>query len=135
MKNIDVKEFIKLFQVPHTKFYSFQTFDGSEELEKLQQYAEIVDIGKTLSNFSDTAAAIENVDLIICNDTSLAHIAGAMGKPCWVLLPYLYNWRWHQDLSKCDWYDSVKVFRQTNPGNWDSVFDSLYKELIVTMIK
>lgn len=132
---IDVKEFIKLFQVPHTKFYSFQTFDGSEELEKLQQYAEIVDIGKTLSNFSDTAAAIENVDLIICNDTSLAHIAGAMGKPCWVLLPYLYNWRWHQDLSKCDWYDSVKVFRQTNPGNWDSVFDSLYKELIVTMTK
>ena len=82
-----------------------------------------------MNNFSDTAGAIENLDLVICNDTSLAHIAGAMGKPCLVLLPYLYNWRWHLDLTKCDWYDSVKLFRQSEPQNWDSVFDKLYKEL------
>ena len=126
---IDVKEFVKLFQVPNTRFYSFQTFEGSEGVNELKKYYDIVDIGSTLNNFSDTAGAIENLDLVICNDTSLAHVAGAMNKPCWVLLPYLYNWRWHQDLTKCDWYDSVKLFRQDNPGNWDSVFESLYNEL------
>lgn len=62
------------------------------------------------------------MDLIICNDTSLAHLAGAMKKPCWVLLPYIYNWRWHEDLNHCDWYDSVKLFRQKDHGDWDSVF-------------
>ena len=126
---IDVKEFIKLFQIPNTKFYSFQTFEGSEGINELKKYYDIVDIGSTLNNFSDTAGAIENLDLVICNDTSLAHVAGAMNKPCWVLLPYLYNWRWHQDLTKCDWYDSVRLFRQDNPGNWDFVFECLYKEL------
>ncbi len=126
---IDVKEFIKLFQIPNTKFYSFQTFEGSDGINELKKYYDIVDIGSTLNNFSDTAGAIENLDLVICNDTSLAHVAGAMNKPCWVLLPYLYNWRWHQDLTKCDWYDSVRLFRQDNPGNWDFVFECLYKEL------
>ena len=126
---IDVKEFIKLFQIPNTKFYSFQTFEGLEGINELKKYYDIVDIGSTLNNFSDTAGAIENLDLVICNDTSLAHVAGAMNKPCWVLLPYLYNWRWHQDLTKCDWYDSVKLFRQDNPRDWDSVFESLYNEL------
>lgn len=126
---IDVKEFIKLFNIPNTKFYSFQTFEGAEKIEELKKYYDIVDIGKTLNNFSDTAGAIENLDLIISNDTSLAHIAGAMGKPCWVLLPYLYNWRWHLDLTKCDWYESVKLFRQSEPQNWDSVFIEIYKEL------
>ena len=128
---IDVKEFIKLFNIPNTKFYSFQTFEGSEKIEELKKCYDIVDIGKTLNNFSDTAGAIENLDLVICNDTSLAHIAGAMGKPCWVLLPYLYNWRWHLDLDTCDWYDSVKLFRQSEPQNWDSVFEELYKNLIL----
>ncbi|MDY6364382.1 MAG: glycosyltransferase, partial [Cyanobacteriota bacterium] len=73
--------------------------------------------------------ALENLDLVICNDTSLVHLAGAMCKPCWVLLPHVYNWRWHNDLSKCDWYDSVKLFRQPTNGDWKSVFDSVEKEL------
>lgn len=122
---IDVEQFKRLIAIPNTKFYSFQMDEGSERGKILN----IDDIGKELNNFSDTAAAIENLDLVICNDTSLAHIAGAMGKPCWILLPYLYNWRWHQDLSKCDWYDSVKLFRQNTPRDWKSVFDKLYKEL------
>ena len=69
------------------------------------------------------------MDLIICNDTSLVHLAGAMNKPCWVLLPYLYNWRWHLDLNKCDWYDSVKLYRQKTVGDWDEIFDRMKKDL------
>lgn len=126
---IDIKSFIKLFDIPNTKFYSFQTFEGADDLNEIINDYDITDIGKTVQNFSDTAGALENMDLIICNDTSLAHLAGAMKKPCWILLPYLYNWRWHLDLTKCDWYDSVKLYRQKERGDWDEIFDRMYNDL------
>lgn len=127
---IDVISFTKLFNIPNTQFYSFQTFEGAQDLDKIKNDFNIIDIGKTVTNFADTAGAIENLDLIICNDTSLVHLAGAMTKPCIVLLPYHYNWRWHLDLTKCDWYDSVKLFRQKESGNWDEVFDRIYNYLL-----
>ncbi|MCR5265571.1 MAG: tetratricopeptide repeat protein [Cyanobacteria bacterium RUI128] len=126
---IDVKSFTKLFDIPNTQFYSFQTFEGSEDLNEIINDYNIVDIGSTVENFADTAGALENMDLIICNDTSLVHLAGAMSKPCWVLLPYLYNWRWHLDINKCDWYDTVKLYRQKEVGNWDEIFDRMYADL------
>ena len=126
---IDIKSFTKLFDLPNTQFYSFQTFEGSEDLNEIINDYNIIDIGKTLKNFGDTAGAIENLDLVICNDTSLVHLAGAMTKPCWVLLPYLYNWRWHLDLSQCDWYDTVKLYRQKTVGDWDEIFDRMHNDL------
>ena len=63
--------------------------------------------------------------MVICNDTSLAHLAGALGKPCIVLLPWEVNWRWHDDLSKCDWYDSLKLLRQHKQGDWSGVFEEV----------
>ena len=69
----------------NTQFYSCQTFEGAEEFEKIKGKYDVIDLAGSFSNFSDTAGAVENMDLIICNDTSLAHLAGAMGKPCWVL--------------------------------------------------
>lgn len=127
---LKVEDFFRLFELEGTKFYSCQTFEGAEEFEKIKAKYDVVDLGSTFSNFSDTAGALENMDLIISNDTSLVHLAGAMGKPCWVLLPHVYNWRWHTDLSKCDWYDSVKIFAQPENGNWKSVFDEVEKELV-----
>ncbi len=126
---LNVEDFFRLFDIPNTQFYSFQTFDGSEELEKISSKYDIVDLGSTFSNFSDTAGAVENMDLIISNDTSLVHLAGAMKKQCMVLLPYIYNWRWHTDLTKCDWYDSVKIYRQKDHGDWNSVFENVEKDL------
>lgn len=126
---LKVEDFFRLFELPNTQFYSFQTFDGSEEFEKIKNKYNVINLGETFGDFSDTAGAIENMDLIISNDTSLVHLAGAMNKVCWVLLPYIYNWRWHVDLSKCDWYDSVKIFRQNEDRNWQSVFDDVESEL------
>ncbi|MCD8377344.1 MAG: tetratricopeptide repeat protein [Candidatus Gastranaerophilales bacterium] len=126
---IDIKSFVRLFGIKNTKFYSFQTFEGSEDLNDIINDYDIVDIGRTVENFSDTAGALANLDMVICNDTSLAHLAGAMGKSCWVLLPYLYNWRWHLDLTKCDWYDTVKLYRQKETGNWDEIFERMYVDL------
>ena len=127
---LSVNDFFRLFEIENTQFYSCQTFEGAEEFEKIKEKYNVIDLGKTFSNFSDTAGAIENLDLIICNDTSLAHLAGAMKKNCWILLPHVYNWRWHYDLSKCDWYDTIRLFRQPQNGDWNNVFDIVYSELI-----
>jgi len=126
---LSVEDFFRLFELPNTQFYSCQTFEGSEKFEKIKDIYNVIDLAPTFKDFSWTAGAVENLDLIICNDTSLAHLAGAMCKPCWVLLPHVYNWRWHNDLSKSDWYDSLKLFRQTQNGDWNSVFDEVEKEL------
>lgn len=126
---IPTEAFAPLIEIEGTKFYSFQTFEGSEELKKLTDKYDVTDIGADLIDFGQTAAAIMNLDLVICNDTSLAHLAGALGKPCIVLLPYEVNWRWHDDLSKCDWYDSLKLIRQKKQGDWSSVFEEVLEIL------
>ena len=126
---IPTEKFGQLMEVENTQYYSFQTFEGAEELQKLSSKYNIVDIGKDLVDFSQTAAALSNLDIVICNDTSLAHLAGAMAIPCWIMLPYEVNWRWHTDLSVCDWYDSVKLFRQKKLGDWQSVFDQILEEM------
>ena len=122
---ISTESFFPLIEIEGTKFYSFQTFEGSEEVKKLTDRYDITDIGKDLIDFRQTAAALSNLDLVICNDTSLAHLAGALGIPCFVMLPYEVNWRWHSDLSKCDWYNSIKLFRQKTAGDWESVVQEI----------
>ena len=122
----DAELFNQLTKIDNTQFYSFQTFEGSEDVGKLDN---IIDIGSDLIDFSQTAAALRNLDLVICNDTSLVHLAGAMKIPCWVMLPYDTDWRWGTDLSKCSWYESVKLFRQKSIGDWQSVFDQVLNEM------
>lgn len=127
---LKVEDFFPLFELPKTQFYSFQTFEGAQEFVKIKEKYDVIDIASTFNDFSDTAAALENLDLVICNDTSLAHLAGAMCKKCFILLPHVYNWRWHNDISKCDWYDSVKLFRQPKNGDWKSVFGEVKKQFV-----
>lgn len=128
---INVEAFAPLFDLPNVKIYSAQTFEGSEEFEKLSSKYDITDLASSFKNFSDTAGALENVDLVICSDTSLAHLAGAMGKPCIVLLPYNYNWRWHMNLDHCNWYDSVKLFRLGKKETWNELMLRIVKSLTI----
>lgn len=130
---IPTEAFLPLMEIGKTRFYSFQTFEGSENISQLNSKYDIIDIGRNLLNFNQTASALVNLDLVICNDTSLAHLAGALGIPCIVLLPYEVNWRWHSDLSKCDWYDSVKLFGQKTQGNWSEVISEV-KEFLQNSI-
>lgn len=127
-RKIRLKEFYKLFNLNKTRFYSVQKGDGLEQLENAKEF-KIADLGSTFNDFSDTAAAIENLDLVICNDTSVAHLAGALGKTCWVLLPFAQDWRWSDDLKYCMWYKNTKLFHQSEPDNWDEVTDKVLEEL------
>lgn len=126
---INVDAFSGLFDLDNVQVYSAQTFEGAEEFEKLSSKYNIVDLSKSFKDFSYTAAAVENLDLIICNDTSLAHLAGAMNKQCVILLPYNYNWRWHTDLSYCDWYESVKLYLAEKNESWNSVMERVIHDI------
>ena len=128
---IPLSKFYNLFGIKNVQLYSLQKGDGEEELENLPDEANIINIGATFTDFSDTAAAISNLDLVICNDTSIAHLAGALGKRCWVLLPFVQNWRWHNDLTYSPWYNSIKLFKQTEPNEWEAVLRTVYKELLI----
>lgn len=128
-RSISFDLFSNLLNLGKVKFYSLQKGKGEEQLKNATNKSKIVDLGPTFNDFSDTAAAIENLDLVICNDTSVAHLAAAMGKPCWMLLPFIQDWRWTTDLSYCIWYKHVRFFQQTEPENWQDVFETVYEEL------
>ncbi|MBR2525567.1 tetratricopeptide repeat protein [bacterium] len=119
--------FKKIFELPNTQVYSVQVTNGEEQVKNLQGNYNIVDIASTFKDFSDTAGAMENLDIVICNDTSVGHLAGAMGKKCYMILPKYYDWRWHMDISKCDWYDSIKLYRQQT--TWEEVIERIYEDI------
>jgi ADP-heptose:LPS heptosyltransferase len=75
---------------------------------------------------ADTAALIQEMDLIVTVDTSVVHVAGAIGKEAWLLLPYRYEWRWGLEGESNRWYDSVRVIRQPRHGDWDSVLNDVF---------
>jgi hypothetical protein len=85
--------------------------------------------GQELKDFSDTAALCALMDIVISVDTSVAHLAGAIGMPTWVLLPYVPDWRWLLDRDDSPWYPSVKLFRQSEDGRWDSVLQRVFQQL------
>lgn len=89
----------------------------------------MLDFGADLRDFSDTAALISKMDLVITVDTAVAHLAGAMGKPVWVLLAAHADWRWMENREDSPWYPSVRLFRQRKPGDWDGVIHRVRQAL------
>ncbi|MBQ3311553.1 hypothetical protein IJG72_05700 [bacterium] len=123
---INASSYLKLFDINNAKIYSLQVMDGYEQINDLLELG-IEDLGSTFKDFADTISAMENLDIVICNDTSVAHLAGAMGKKCYIILPNNYDWRWHKDISKCNWYNSVKLFRKNS--TWNEVVERIYLDL------
>ena len=96
---------------------------------ELSQIIKVDNLGEEFNDFSDTAAVIANLDLIISVDTSVAHLAGAMGKPVWVLIPFAPDWRWMIGREDSPWYPTMRLFRQAQRGDWDAVFKRVAREL------
>jgi hypothetical protein len=106
---------------PGLRFVALQKDLRDGDAQMLASIKGITFPGEELRDFSDTAAVISLLDLVITVDTSVAHLAGAMGKPVWVLLPFSPDWRWLIDRSDSPWYPSARLFRQPAIGDWQSV--------------
>jgi ADP-heptose:LPS heptosyltransferase len=81
----------------------------------------VIDLAPALPDFAETAAAISQLDLVITADTVVAHLAGALAKPCWVLLQAVPDWRWLMDRDDSPWYPGMRLFRQRSAGDWSPV--------------
>jgi hypothetical protein len=122
--------FFQAFALPGVQLYSLQKGPRTGELAALTRGAPIIDLAPHLGDFADTAAAIAGLDLVIMTDSAVAHLAGAMGKPVWVLLGYVAHWLWLMERSDSPWYPSLRLFRPRAEGDWDYVFDTASVELM-----
>jgi hypothetical protein len=114
---------------PGVMLVSLQNEVRPEDEGVLAAGKQILHFGSELENFSDTAALVSHMDLVISVDTSVAHLAGALGKPVWILLPFSADWRWLVDREDSPWYPSARLFRQPTIGDWDSVIDKVQRQL------
>jgi tetratricopeptide (TPR) repeat protein/glycosyltransferase involved in cell wall biosynthesis len=130
-KRCKVEHFLQLLDIKNINLYSLQVGEDAVELQPYLQRDRLYDLSSQIKDFTDTAAIIEQLDLIISVDTAVAHLAGAMGKPVWNLLPFIPDWRWLLDRNDSPWYSTMKLFRQTTIGDWESVFSVIRQDLCV----
>lgn len=128
-RSCNLSHFFPLARITALKLYGLQKGAAAAQADDLPKSISFANVGQALDDFSDTAAVIENLDLIISVDTAVVHLAGAMGKPVWTLLPYAPDWRWFLEGSHSPWYPTMRLFRQTRRGDWKSVFQQVAREL------
>lgn len=128
-RSCSVEDFAPLARIDGVRLYGLQKGKRAEDVDNLPEDIALTNFGEHFEDFADTVAAIENLDLIISIDTAVAHLAGAMGKPVWTLLPFAPDWRWMLDRQDCPWYPTMKLFRQRKPDDWREVFARVEKEL------
>jgi Flp pilus assembly protein TadD len=122
-RSISLARLLPLLSVPGVRFVSLQKDMSEADARTLEGLPDITHIGDRLNDFADTAAAVSLLDLVISIDTSLVHLAGAMGKPVWVMMLLTQDWRWLLEREDSPWYPSARLFRQTSVGDWDSVIE------------
>ena len=115
--------FIDLFGTAGAAFHSLQVGPRANDISAMGSAGLIRDHAALLQDFADTAGLVSRLDLVICVDTSVCHLAGALGKPCWVVIPYTPDWRWLMDREDSPWYLSLRLFRQIEFGDWPGVFE------------
>ena len=120
-RSIPAEKFAPLLAIPGVQFFSLQVAAPDTNRMPMDKIGCLTDLEPHIGDFADTAALVDQLDLVVTIDSSVAHIAGALGIPCWILLSYVTDWRWLRDRTDSPWYSSVRLVRQTVPGDWDGV--------------
>lgn len=128
-RSMPLQAFSRLFSMKACRFYSFQRGDERAQLTGLGRRIAIHDTALHSPGPADTAADLLNMDLVLSVDTFAAHLAGALGVPVWLMLPYAADWRWMLDRNDSPWYPSMRLFRQPTAGDWGSVINQVEKAL------
>ena len=124
LRTVPFEKLETLLAIPGLQFFSLQVGAPASQAQTQVKDKNITDLSMELTDFAETAAAMEALDLIITTDTSVAHLAGTLGRPTWVLLSYAPDWRWGSEGSTAPWYPTMRLFRQDQPGNWQTVIDA-----------
>ena len=120
---------LPLFARSDVQFFALQKELRDGDAEMLRGHPQITPLGAEIETFADTAAIVSDLDLVISSDTSVVHLAGALGRPVWVLPPYVPDWRWLLDRADSPWYPTARLFRQAEIGEWNGVVERVAGEL------
>jgi tetratricopeptide (TPR) repeat protein len=129
LRSVRLRDWLPIFRVPDVDFVSLQVGRGIEQIKQLPGRQPVRDASCHIEDFADTAALVSQLDLVIAVDTAVAHLAGALGKPVWVLLPFAPDWRWMLGREDSPWYPSMRLFRQQRALEWEPVISRVRKEL------
>ncbi len=132
-RSMPLRHLLPLLRSPHVRTFSLQKGFGSEQLAELPGDVEVEDLGPDLDEgpdaFVDTAAVLSALDLLVCTDTALPHLAGALGVPVWMLLPHVPDWRWALAGERTPWYPSMRLIRQRSPGDWEGTMRDVMRAI------
>jgi tetratricopeptide (TPR) repeat protein len=134
MRSAPLAAFEALGRLNGVSLISLQKGFGEEQLDRLEGRFDVIPLKRRLDNegapFLDTVAVLNSLDLVVTVDTVIAHIAGALGVPIWLALAYVPDWRWGLEGDKSRWYPTLRLFRQTDRGDWSSVFEAMAEALV-----
>lgn len=132
-RSIPLCHFEPLAKLPGVRLVSLQKGPGAEQIADVPSEWNVLDLGSRLDEsgdaFVDTAAVVAQLDLVVCSDSSVGHLAGALGVPVWLALPFAADWRWGLTGETTPWYPRTRLFRQRHAGDWDEVFGRIVEEL------
>jgi len=132
-RSFALAEFLGLAKLANVRLISLQKNEGVEQLGALPEGANVETLGEDYDAggdaFLDTAAVMESLDLVIASDSAIAHLAGALGRPVWVALQHVPEWRWLLDRADSPWYPTMRLFRQRARGDWRGVFADIENAL------
>jgi tetratricopeptide (TPR) repeat protein len=129
LRSMKLETLLPLLRTPGFNWISLQKGEPAEQLCELPEDVFVWDGSSQEQDLAETAALVETLDLVVTTDTCIAHLAGAMGKPVWILLPHLGDWRWMQERETTPWYPTARLLRQKAPGNWAGVLVRAIGEL------
>lgn len=129
-RSIALQRLEPLGKVADTVFVGLQTGERAHEIDAIAWPAQVLSLGAELQDFADTAALLSALDLLISVDSAPVHVAGALGRPVWTLLPFMPDWRWRGDTEVSRWYPSMRLFKQSRPGDWDEVIERVAAALL-----
>ena len=124
-RSVALDRFLPLADIPGVRLVSLQVPVPEAEKQRVAEHPKLLDLSADLTDFAETGAIMRNLDLVVSIDSAVAHLAGALGVPIWVVMPRPADWRWMLDRADTPWYPSMRLFRQPRPGDWDSVFAEL----------
>jgi ADP-heptose:LPS heptosyltransferase len=126
---VNLGTLLPLLRTPGFTWISLQKGEAAGQLASFPDDVYVWDGSDRDRDLAETAALLATLDLVITTDTCIAHLAGAMGKPVWIMLPHLGDWRWMQETEKTPWYPTARLLRQRAPGDWTELVERVAGEL------